>query len=64
MKWFGYKLHLVADTCYKLPFDFPMEETSVSETPVYREMMSEILSNADTGARCIDFVADYGLDDD
>ena len=56
--------NLAADTRYELPFDFRVESASVSETPVCREMMSEILSNAEAGARCVDFVADRGLDDD
>ena len=60
----GYQLHMVADTRYDLPFDFRVEATSVSETPVCGEMMSEILSNAETGARYVDFVADRGLDDE
>ena len=64
VKWFGYRLHLVADTRYELPFDFRVEAASVSETPVCREMMSEILSDTEAGARCVDFVADRGLDDD
>ena len=48
--WFGYRLHLVADTRYKLPFDFRVETASVSETRVCREMMSD----AETSARCGD----------
>ena len=64
VKWFGYRLHLVADTRDELPFDFRVEAASVSETPVCREMMSKILSDTEAGARCVDFVADRGLDDD
>ena len=64
MKWFGYRLHLVADTRYELPFDFRVEAASVFETRVCRKMTSEILSNAEAGACCVDYVADRGLDDD
>ena len=42
MKWFGFKLHLVADTRYELPVDFRVEAAGVSETPVCREMMAEV----------------------
>ena len=64
VKWFGFKLHLVADTRYELPVDFRVEAAGVSETPVCREMMAEVLSNSPAGERCVDFVADRGLDDD
>ena len=64
MTWFGFKLHLVADTRYELPVDFRVEAAGVSETPVCREMMAEVLSNSPAGERCVDFVADRGLDDD
>ena len=50
VKLFGYRLHLVADTRHELPFDFRVEAASVSETPVCREMMSEIL--VECGDRC------------
>lgn len=65
MKWFSHKLHLGTNTRYELPFDFRMEAASnVSETQVRREMMLEILSDTEAMSRCVNFVADRGLDDD
>ena len=62
--WFSYKLHLVADTCCELPFEFRVEKANSSETGVYQEMVKEILSDEEVRERCVDFVADRGLDSD
>ena len=52
--WFGYNLHLVADTSYELPFDFHVEKASESETRVCGDLVAEILSPiaAWTARRC------------
>ena len=60
--WFGYKLHLVADTSCELPFDFRVEKANSSETKVCQEMVAEILLDEEVRERCVDFVADCGLD--
>ena len=49
--WFGYKLHLVADTDHDLPFDFRVEKANSSETRVCREMVAEILSDEEVRER-------------
>jgi hypothetical protein len=36
--WFGYKLHLIIDSRYKLPVDFRLTKASVAEQPVALEL--------------------------
>ena len=56
MRCFGYKIHLVVNTCYELPFDFRVEKESVSKTKM-RSLIAIRLKNAshtrfDHAARC------------
>jgi hypothetical protein len=61
--WFGYGLHLIADTLYEIPVAFSVTEASASE-PV--ELESLIQKNFEQtpalAERCEDFSADRGLD--
>ena len=61
--WFGYGLHLIADTQYELPVSFRMTPASVSEQPVLGERIKDLFTDAPTLAqRCRDFSADRGYD--
>ena len=61
--WFGYRLHIIADTRYELPVAFTLTGASVSEA---RELdrMTELLFTKDPELknRCRYFSADKGLD--
>ncbi|MCY4263826.1 MAG: transposase [Gammaproteobacteria bacterium] len=60
--WFGYRLHLIADTVYELPVSFEITPASFSEQKVLPQMITEIFDQ-DTGLnkRCKEFSADHGL---
>ena len=61
--WFGYGLHLIADTHYELPVAFELTKASASESPVLSEMVRGLLAkDRDLADRCSDFSADRGLD--
>ncbi len=61
--WFGYRLHLIADTRYEIPVALEVTKASASEPVVLSEMVRELLGK-DRGLadRCSDFSADRGLD--
>jgi hypothetical protein len=62
-RWFGYGLHLIADTRYELPIAFEVTPASVSEQPTLRAMIRTLLRETPPLAqRCQDFSADKGLD--
>lgn len=63
-KWFGFTLHLLADTHYELPVNFAVTPASHNEMPVMHELIDataeqtpQILVQAET------FSGDRGLDD-
>lgn len=63
-KWFGFTLHLLADTTYELPVNFKLTPASRNETPVMRELIDstaerypELIGQAQV------FTGDRGLDD-
>jgi hypothetical protein len=58
-RWFGYGLHLIAETRYEIPVAFTVTPASVSEQPTLRATFSETPALAE---RCRDFSADRGLD--
>lgn len=62
--WFGFTVHLVADTNYELPVAFEVTKASRHEGTVLHEMLNSISSNnikiLDT---CRVFTADRGYDD-
>ena len=61
--WFGYGLHLIADTLYEIPVAVHVTPASHSEHTELRSMIKEIFEETpELGERCDDFVADRGLD--
>ena len=62
-KWFGYGLHLIADTKYEIPVAFEMTPASHSESKVLSGMVADLFAQTPLLAqRCKDFSADRGLD--
>ena len=62
--WFGYGLHLIADTRYEVPVAFEVTRASASETKALSGMLEELFASApEMAGRCADFSADRGLDD-
>ena len=62
--WFGFTLHLVIDTKYKLPVAFTISPASVSERPVGRKLVDRMAcENPDILKKCRNFCADRGYDD-
>ena len=62
--WFGYGLHLIADTDYEVPVAFEVTRASTSEPKVLSGMLEELFARApEMAGRCADFSADRGLDD-
>ena len=62
-RWFGYRLHLVADVEHELPVWFEVTRASRSEHKALAEGLDGLFG-AEPGLarRCADFVADRGLD--
>lgn len=61
--WFGYNLHLVADTKYEIPVAFDVQPASHSEHIGLRELIRDLFSQTpELGERCQTFSADRGLD--
>ena len=61
--WFGYGLHLIADTRYEVPVAFAVTRASGSEAGVLPGMLEDLFAKAPRMAdRCADFSADRGLD--
>ncbi len=61
--WFGYGLHLIADTHYEIPVAFHLTPASHSESTQLNQMIDELFeSSPKLEARCQDFSADRGLD--
>jgi len=59
--WFGYGLHLIADTHYEIPVAFHLTPVSHSETVECRQMLVELFNEApELAHRCEDFSADRG----
>ena len=58
--WFGYRVHLMADTRYEIPVSYRVERASRSEVKVLHQMVDEGLG--EWAGRCRDFSADRGLD--
>jgi hypothetical protein len=63
-KWFGFTVHLLAETNYELPIAFELTKASRNETTVLHEMLNSLSRNKieilDT---CRVFTADRGYDD-
>jgi len=61
--WFGYGLHLIADTHYEIPVAMHLTPASHSEQKQLRVMIHELMQESPALAqRCNDFSADRGLD--
>jgi len=61
--WFGYELHLIADTDYEIPVAFEITPASHSESTVLKKMIRVLFGqDPQLAGRCYDFVADRGLD--
>jgi hypothetical protein len=61
--WFGYCVHLIADTDYEIPVAVHVTTASGSEQTELRNMIREIFEETPKLAeRCDDFTADRGLD--
>lgn len=61
--WFGYGLHLIADTKYEIPVSMHITPASHSEQRQLRVMVHELMRETpDLVERCNDFSADRGLD--
>jgi len=61
--WFGYGLHLIADTQYEIPVAFKLTPASHSEQVKLNDMLTELFDETpELSERCADFSADRGLD--
>ena len=61
--WFGYRIHLIADTAYELPVAWKVTPASVSEVKILEGMLPALFrEEPELAARCRDFSADRGLD--
>ena len=61
--WFGYGLHLIADTRYEVPVAYRVTSASGSEVEQLEAMVDEVFERSPGLAeRCRDFSADRGLD--
>ena len=61
--WFGYGMHLIADTHYEIPVAFRLTPASNSEVVELDNMLDELFEQTPMLAeRCQDFSADRGLD--
>lgn len=62
-RWFGYGLHLIADTHYEIPVAFHITPASHSEVIELDSLLNELFEETPALAeRCRDFSADRGLD--
>lgn len=63
-KWFGYSIHLIADTKYELPIYFKVTKASESEVVNAHKMIDEIgEKNPEILEKCGYFTGDRGYDD-
>lgn len=63
-RWFGYKLHLIADTTYELPVAFTVLPAHANEMPVMHRLLSSLESRRPEVLRkCEVFTGDRGYDD-
>lgn len=61
--WFGYGLHIIADTKYELPVCFSVTRASVSEVKELERMTDELFEREpELARRCEHLSADKGLD--
>ena len=61
--WFGYRVHLIADTRYEIPVACRVTRASQSEVKQLETMTEELFEETpELAKRCRDFSADRGLD--
>ena len=61
--WFGYELHLIADSAYEIPVWFDVTKASASEVRRLSGAVDELFAQEpELAERCADFSADKGLD--
>ena len=61
--WFGYGLHLIADTLYEIPVAFEVTTASAAEQDALGSLIQKTFEQTPAMAeRCEDFSADKGLD--
>ena len=61
--WFGYGLHVIADTRYEVPVAFEVRRASDSEVKMLPGMLENLFAKApEMVERCDDFSANRGLD--
>ena len=61
--WFGYELHLIADTKHEIPVAFEITQASHSDQTIVNNMIPSTLDqDPELAERCEDFVSDRGLD--
>ncbi len=61
--WFGYRVHLIADTRYEIPVACEVTRASRSEVKQLEAMTEALFEETpELGKRCRDFSADRGLD--
>lgn len=63
-KWFGFTVHLIADTTYELPVAFTVTGGSTNEMPVMHKLLERVEAEVpQILERCAYFCADRGYDD-
>lgn len=63
VKWFGFRLHLIADAVYELPVDFTVTKASASEVKETEKLLEEMKENGQEKIKkCRYFLADRGYD--
>ena len=61
--WFGFRLHLIADTATEIPVAQVITDAARGESPILRQMLHQLFEETPQMAeRCVDFSADRGLD--
>lgn len=61
--WFGYSVHVIADTRYEIPLSVEVTPASHSEQTTLRQMIRKLYKESpELAERCADFSADRGLD--
>lgn len=62
-KWFGFRLHLIADATYELPVSFEVTKASTGEPTVAKDMVTKMrISHKDRMEKCKYFLGDKGYD--
>lgn len=63
VKWFGFRLHLIADATYELPVDFKVTKASNSEVKEAEKLLDEVKEKHPKRIeKCRYFLADRGYD--